>query len=1120
MTRLMLLIVAVLGMPVRAAEEDLAKSLMVPEGLEVTVWAKAPQFYNPTSISTDERGRIWVAEAVDYRGFNTKKGNPPPLWHEAGDRIMILADTDGDGKADESKVFVQDKDLVAPLGVAVIGDKVAVSCSPNLIVYTRDLKTDAVLKKEILLTGFGGFDHDHSLHKVHVGPDGKWYFNTGNAGPHVVTDKSGWTLRAGSFYTGGSPYNKTNTPGLKSDDGRIYTGGVFLRVNPDGTKIEVIGHGHRNPYGMAVDSFGEVWGNDNDDTQSCRVTWLMKYHDLGYNSKDGTRSWQADRRPGQSIPTAHWRQEDPGVIPSGHVYGNGSPTGMAYYEGGALGDKFAGGLLLSCEAGQNVIWGYHRKAQGAGFALEPFPFLRSIHEQDPNYKWSKKEEDRRKWFRPSDVTIGTDGCVYVADWYDQIVGGHQMEDKTGTGFIYRIGPKGKKAEVPKYDGSTVAGAIEMLKSPAAGVREVGRRALVAMQAKGPKEQDGPEAPKGEVAMAVHKLWSESPEKFVVARAGWLLAGFGRTTDLWCPLNGFTDAEKRTIALRAVGERVKGGKELAGYASAKSPALGREVALALRDVPAGEAAPILVEVARAYDGNDRWYLESLGTGCEGKEEAMYATLLGVMGSPPLKWSDAFADIAWRLHPVTAVPAFKDRAMSEAISPARRRQAIDAIGFVQDKLAATAMGEIAAKGPADLREYAQWWLNSRAKNDWKEFDVKTTGGNVASAGGEPGVEAFASPVVKKGHVDIDVDIADAKRVTLLADDAGDGITADWADWVDGVLVSPAGNVKLTELKPVTAETGWAEIGIDANCKGGPLRIGGVRYENGIGGHARMRLVYDVAGKGFTRLKVRAGVDNGGPEAGGSEYKGGTVSSVRFFVYVDGPSPKDKALALKKRLLDPTLKPSERDAAAIAMSISAEGGKILLSMAEEKSIPDSLKGLVTLNISRNPDPAVRAQAAKHFPRKTAAGEAYPSIDELMQLTGDATRGKAAFLAKQTQCATCHKVGNEGKELGPDLSKIGLKFDRRAMFDQVLNPSATILSGYEGWLIELKDGDSVMGFIVADGETVVLKDTLGQEQQIAKKEIANRRQLELSIMPNDIALLMKPQELADLVSYLESLK
>src|SRR5690606_35960334 len=144
--------------------------------------------------------------------------------HAAGDRIVILEDTDQDGKADTSKIFVQDKDLRSPVGLAVIGNKVIVSCSPNLIVYTDENGDDRPDKKEILLTGFGGFDHDHSLHAVFGGPDGRWYFNTGNAGPHVVTDKSGYTLRSGSIYTGGTPYNKVNKPDLVSDDGKKWVG--------------------------------------------------------------------------------------------------------------------------------------------------------------------------------------------------------------------------------------------------------------------------------------------------------------------------------------------------------------------------------------------------------------------------------------------------------------------------------------------------------------------------------------------------------------------------------------------------------------------------------------------------------------------------------------------------------------------------------------------------------------------------------------------------------------------------------------------------------------------------------------------------------------------------------
>src|SRR5215213_7660045 len=208
-------IVSTFGAAATAADgpSSVISHARVPEGLEVTVWAQAPQFFNPTNLDIDQFGRVWVTEAVNYRLFNNE--SKQPLKHPDGDRVMVLEDADGDGVAEKSHVFVQDKDLTAPLGIAVLGNRVFVSCSPNIIRYT-DADGDAVFdpskgdKKEIFLTGFGGFDHDHGLHAMFAGPDGFFHLNAGNAGPHVVTDKSGWTLRAGSFYTGGTPWNNKN----------------------------------------------------------------------------------------------------------------------------------------------------------------------------------------------------------------------------------------------------------------------------------------------------------------------------------------------------------------------------------------------------------------------------------------------------------------------------------------------------------------------------------------------------------------------------------------------------------------------------------------------------------------------------------------------------------------------------------------------------------------------------------------------------------------------------------------------------------------------------------------------------------------------------------------------
>ena len=93
---------------------DLTAAFELEPGLEVRLWADSPQLYNPTAIDVDARGRIWVTEAVNYRQW---AGRNPGLHHDAGDRVLILEDTDGDGVCDSSKVFVQEKELVAPLGI-------------------------------------------------------------------------------------------------------------------------------------------------------------------------------------------------------------------------------------------------------------------------------------------------------------------------------------------------------------------------------------------------------------------------------------------------------------------------------------------------------------------------------------------------------------------------------------------------------------------------------------------------------------------------------------------------------------------------------------------------------------------------------------------------------------------------------------------------------------------------------------------------------------------------------------------------------------------------------------------------------------------------------------------
>ena len=244
------------------------------------------------------------------------------------------------------------------------------------------------------------------------------------------------------------PWKPREIAGLPSDDGHVYVGGFAARMNPDGSAVHVIGHNFRNSYEQTVTSFGDVFQNDNDDPPACRTTFLMEYGNAGYFSPDGKRSWSADRRPGQSTPIAEWRQEDPGTMPPGDVYGGGSPTGIAFYEDGALGEKYRG-LLLSCEPGRNTVFGYYPQPAGAGWKLERFNFLTSNLEGNyagTDFKGGSVSPELKISFRPSDVVVGADGAIYVADWFDPRVGGHSDLDATLSGAHLPYRPEGIQTE--------------------------------------------------------------------------------------------------------------------------------------------------------------------------------------------------------------------------------------------------------------------------------------------------------------------------------------------------------------------------------------------------------------------------------------------------------------------------------------------------------------------------------------------------------------------------------------------------------------------------------------------------------------------------------------------------
>ena len=693
-------------------------SFVLPEGMEIVPWATSPLLHNPTNIDTDHLGRIWVTEGVNYRSVSDRRPD--------GDQIVILEDIDGDGKADKSSVFWQDKELIAPLGIAVFDNVVMVSQPPNLLKLidkNRDGKFSEADgdTKEIFLTGFNGRNHDHSLHSVTGSPDGKWVFNQGNTGG-MFTDKDDKTFKFGGAYVD-ERYSKNVADakaiaGQISDDGFSYNSGAAFRLNADGTGTEVIGSGFRNSYEQITNSYGFVFQNDNDDPPACRVTHMIEHGNAGFFSRDGKRTWQADRRPGQDVPTAEWRQDDPGIMPSGDVYGGGSPTGIAFYENGALGDKFVG-TLLSCEPGRNVVYSYQPEIDGAGFKLDRHDFATTnpdkVFDGSDFVGGTKKTFDAKAnkediyQFRPSDVMVGVDGAIYIADWTDARVGGHATLDDAASGVIYRIAPKGFKSSVPKIDFSTTEGAITALKSPANNVRWSGFEKL---------KKDGAAS-----YDAVAKVLAD-PNPFISARAIWLLPYLGeKGMAKLDELIASKDENIRLTALRAVRrapvDALPYAKKLA---TDESPLVRAEAAMEMRYLGWDEAKDVLIAVAKGYDGKDRSYLESLGLGAGHNTAELWAALNDEMKpGAPKAWSDAFARLTWRLMPEAAIPALAERAKDPSVSEAGRKLAVDSLAFITSKESADALIALAAEG-SPVRDQASWWLRNRNDGEWSAMGLK--------------------------------------------------------------------------------------------------------------------------------------------------------------------------------------------------------------------------------------------------------------------------------------------------------------------------------------------------------------------------------------------------------------
>lgn len=376
--------------------EEAVEEMRVKEGYRVNVFASEPMITQPMAFCWDDKGRLWVAENRDYES----RGHG---FSEAGDsRILILEDTDGDGKADLKKVFMEG--LAFPAALAVGFDGVYVGAPPNLLfIPDRDqddrADTDAI---EVLLTGWGIRDRHETLNSLHWGPDGWLYGLQGFATPSKIRKPTEEEKK--KLYYHKDPFPED----LLDAEGVDINGGVW-RYHPVKQNFEVVAHGFSNPWGIDYDPKGQ-W-----IMTACVIPHLWHvvpggiYHRQGgqhfnpYVYEDiktitdhshrsahgGARIYQSD-----AFPEEEW-----GRVFMANIHEHAVLTDELVPNGSGFTGRHADDFLLA------------NNAQWVGFSME----------------------------------TGPEGGVYVLDWHDADICGQEVLNSE-TGRIFRIMPDQSKAE--------------------------------------------------------------------------------------------------------------------------------------------------------------------------------------------------------------------------------------------------------------------------------------------------------------------------------------------------------------------------------------------------------------------------------------------------------------------------------------------------------------------------------------------------------------------------------------------------------------------------------------------------------------------------------------------------
>ncbi|MFT7676667.1 MAG: quinoprotein glucose dehydrogenase [Planctomycetota bacterium] len=1069
-------------------------AIKVPDGFSLSLWAAEPMLANPVAFCLDAAGRCFVAESfrlhhgvtdmrshmewlhdelaantvedrVDYmrKHLSEKDFAAYSVDHE---RIRLLTDTDGDGKADRAQVYADGfKEAAAGIaaGLLVNGNDVYYTCIPDLWRLT-DADGDGVAeKRESLHRGYGVKTAllGHDLHGLRVGPDGRLYFSVGDRGMNVQHEGGHIVL---------------------TDRGSV------LRCELDGSNLEVFASGLRNPQELVFDDHGNLFTGDNNSDGGDQARWVYVVrggdtgwrHNYQYVTKPNLRGpWNAE------LGWKPFHEEQPAYITPPIANMINGPSGLTYYPGAIWGPEWDGTFFLAEFRGAvnpSGVQAFRNKPLGAGFEVV----------EERQFLWSTLV---------TDVDFGTDGALWTSDW----VQGWGM---TGKGRIWRLvpdsAPEGVADEVrsllmagmDEREGDELA---QLCSHAHRDVRqeahlELARRAAAGGIQSGGVLTDLAMDRDGSMHSRLAGIWG------LGAASRWG-ADLGQDLVLQLLASQGIDPEIRAQALRVLGD-------LSNEAAVSAATVGLEdesarvrffAAEALGAFGEPEHAALLFDLLERDGASDAWIrtaaihaLERLGAERGVLSHARNANtsvhvrraLVAVLR----RWETE--DIRLLLDdPDERVRAEAARAIHDVPIAGRAREALARLldrGIPED--AYLARRSIAAARELHMgadRARLLTWLGREGLSGESTTEILSYLAEWADPSPVDPVHGAWRPVAPGS-----VEGLEGQLVRILgASNQAHWGNAQWLAWV-----------RLANSLELGAESElWASVValVGREDLSSKLRCSAFEALMACGHAAQSELQAYAASSEDNGLRAV------GLLALSKQEPARAVALLEGILSSGGVRARQAAVGALARvdsdLVDPVLVrvAVECGSGGQASSLAVE----LLEAAELRGSADLVRATEPLRTAVSPDDSLAAW-------RPALTGGFPS------------EGRALFLERtEAQCLRCHVVGDQGSsEVGPELSDVGSRLSTSELLRSILEPDGVLAEGYENWIFGLDDGTLLVGRILSEDEQLLrVLDAESVVHELDPGEVELRKR-DVSAMPVGLVDSLSLRELRDLMAFLEA--